>query len=403
MEFNSDEPGVVSFNTLGDLGVGSKDDTTSAPDLTDLGKVLEGQIKTETANPLFDDLEELGGDGQDSPKGEEEEGSEEGKEGGDIFGTEPKPEGEVKLEITSEPEESKFYKSVIKELWGDEFDTIIQEGEDGEEVEVKLEEIEMTAEVFKDIYASQLEAMKEKLTANKISAEGISDFTKNLIEIDKRGGNITELLQMKQQVLDPLEGLDLDEVDHQKYAVALYYNLQGTRSEKEIDILIKGYEAEGTLEDLARQATEVLKEDVKKRVEQEKQIAIESEAKRKELMKSYKKDLRVNLDRFELKDPIKSKIVDLATKVNQNGKFDIDLKYGEIRRDPERMAELALYLLDREEFIKQVSNKEVQKSKLDAGKKLRMIKRSPGEAEIAGNPSNKPRKDNVVLFDDLIK
>jgi hypothetical protein len=400
MEFNSDEPGVVSFNTLGDLGVGSKEGTTSAPDLTDLGKVLEDQVRTETANPLFDDLGELKEEDVDKPKGDEDEGSE---EDGDIFGTGTKQEGESKLEITSEPETSKFYKSVIKELWGDEFDTIIQEGEDGEEVEVKLDEIEMTAEVFKDIYASQLEAMKEKLTANKISADGISDFTKNLIEIDKRGGNITELLQMKQQVLDPLEGLDLDEVDHQKYAVALYYNLQGTRSEKEIDILIKGYEAEGTLEDLARQATEVLKEDVKKRVEQEKQIAIESEAKRKELMKSYKKDLRENLDRFELKDPIKSKIVDLATKVNQNGKFDIDLKYGEIRRDPERMAELALYLLDREEFIKQVSNKEVQKSKLDAGKKLRMIKRSPGEADIAGNPSNKPRKDNVVLFDDLIK
>lgn len=391
MEFNSDEPGVVSFSQLSDLG--QEQESVVGINTENLTEEVEKEERRATDNPLFEGLTDLSGD---APKaGENEEGEQE-----DILEQKPKSEGEKPFSVANETSDT--YKKLITSLWGDAFDTIVQENEDGEEVEVPLEELEVTPEMFKEIYDAQVEAMKESLTANKISTEGISDFTKNLIEIDKRGGNVTELLQIKQSVLDPIESLDLDNSDHQKYAVALYYQMQGTKSEKEIEILVSHYEEEGTLEDLARQAVGTLKEDVQKRVEQEKQIAIEAEQKRKELLKSYKKDFRGHLDKFELKDTIKNKIVDLATKVNDKNQFELDLKYGEYRRDPEKAARLALFLLDEEEFIKQVTNKEVQKTKLDSAKKLRIVRKSPSDVDYsAGN--QKPKKDSVVLFDDLAK
>lgn len=392
MEINEQEPGVMTFDNLSDLNTSDDFEVTKETEKQDVSDVIEKEKKKVT-NPLFDDAEDSEEDTDVSLK--EEESEEEDDEAGDS--------GEKKAPV-NDSETSKFYKGLVKDLWGDSFDTLVKENDEGEEVEVSLDEIELDADTFKQIYQSQLDAVKEKVSQGKIAAEGISEFTKSLIEIDKRGGNVTEMLQMKQQIVDPLDTLDLDDPNGQKDAVYLYYKVQGTKTDKEIDILLKHYEEEGVLEDLARQADSALREDANKRIEQEKEIAIEAEKKRTEMMKSYKKDIRGNLDqKFQLKDTVKAKIVDMATKTDKENKFEIDKLYGEWRRDPERMSELALFLLDPEEFKKQISRDEVKNTKLETSRKLRLTKKSPGDIDFGGSSNKKPNKESVILFDELGK
>jgi len=395
MEIN-DEPGVIDFSNLGDLSTGSEQSTSEQSFKTqDLTEVIERE-RGKAGNALFETDEEK----PEAVVNTKLEDLVEEVSTGDVeIGQEG--EGEDVSKVKGDTG-SNLYKNIIKQLWGDEFETIVRTNEDGEDEEVLLDELDIDEEMFKEIYESQQEALKEKLTKDKISSEGISEFTKKLIEIDKHGGNVSEMLQMKQEVLDPLDSIDLDTPQGQADAVWLYYKIQGTKTDKEIEYLLKGYQEDGALGEVARQADSALREDASKRLEQEKRIAVEASEKRAEGLKSYKKSLRTKIDeKFELSDKVKSKIVDIATKVDNDNKFELDKMYGEYRRDPDKAAELILYMLDRDEFIKQITKEEVKKVQLNTSKKLRLVKRSPGDIDYGKDNSGKPRKNSEVLFDEL--
>jgi len=295
------------------------------------------------------------------------------------------------IDTVAEAQASLIYKNTLKSIWGDEIGSFVQEV-DGEEKEFTLDDIEVDEETFADILKSKIEEIKESATRNKISAEGISEFTQKLIEVEKSGGDIRSLLEMKQTYSDPLEGLDLDNVEDQKEIILLRGTASG-QNERDLKRLIKSYEEEGILDEIAQEAHTTLREAIDNAMNIELDKAKENKERAEAAFKSYKKDLKDKMSQFELKDNIKSKLVDMATKINDKGALDIDERYNEARLDPEKASRLALFLYDEEEFVKQVTKKEVQSKQLETARKLKIIPRAhnivdPGKQAPSGKTIN---------------
>lgn len=304
------------------------------------------------------------------------------------------PEGEAKPEV--EAGTSILYKNTLKNVFGDNLGSLVQEI-DGVEQEIALEDLEMDSELFADILKSKLEEAKEEAIKNKISSEGISDFTKNLIELDKNGGDVRSLLEVKQAYSDPLEGLDLDVVEDQKEILYLRGKAAG-QSDKDISLLIEIYETKGLLESEAIEAEQSLRAAIDNQMQRAIESAKENTKLKEEQFKEYKKGLKESLSKFELKDGAKAKLLDIATKPNQAGKYELDEAYNAWRMTPEKAAELALFLTDKEEYIKQVTKTAIKEKQVEIARKIKIIPRTTGGTV---EPPKSKASDRSVNISDL--
>lgn len=379
---NSGKAEVINLESLLSSTEAPKSaEETAATNEAEARAELDKALKKE--DPIFPDL--LFGE---SKKEEEEEDKEEEDKGKDDSEEESLiPTGKSSEEVNQESEASKLYKKALKETWGaDEISTIVQVI-DGEEVEVNIDDIDLDEETFKLINQAKIDELKEEAVKDKISSEGVSDFTKKLIEIDKNGGDVKELLQIRSNFLDPLEGLDVNSVEDQREIVYLR-NMAAGLDEDSTLRLIKSYEEEGTLADVAEDSYNKLREAIDKKLEDELRISQENKKKAEENFKKYTSDLKEELKKFELKDSAKKKIVDFATTIKDNGKLAIDEVYNEWRMNPQKASMLALFMLDEEEFISQLTSKAVRETQLNAAKKLKIIPKSNSSIEVQKTPSS---------------
>lgn len=277
------------------------------------------------------------------------------------------------IEPIIQSDQTNIYHSTLKTMFGDSITHIIEEDENGNEVEKPISEVNLDENTFKQLVQNELNVIKEEANKDKISLKGISSFARDLVEIDRNGGNISELLKVKETYSDPLLDLDLTEETDQMKAVYLRM-MAGGNDEDTTKRLIDSYKSEGILESKALQAKAELDGAVKQQVEQAKIQANEQAKATEALFKSYKKEIKTSLDRYELNDNVKTKIVTSATKRNDDGRFEMDRLYKEIRENPESAADLALFMLDKEEYDRQVTNKKVTETKLTTARKIKIMK-----------------------------
>lgn len=354
-----DEAGVISLASLMTENIGGQTNEAAEAE-KDLKRTLEGKDKPDPFDLGLNEDEE-------TPKGEEEEE--------EVEDTTPPiiPDADAEEEeVFVDTDTSLLYKESLKSLFGD-LESIVQENEKGEEEEVRIEDIVLDTETFNDIVKAKIAEIEEKANQNKISAEGISEFTRSLIEVEKNGGDIKTLLEYKADYLDPLSTLDMETEQGQTDAIYLRLKASG-RTDKEIEYTVKGYKADGILGEMAHTAKEELDTAIKAKVESEKKAAEENAKMLEDQMKTYKKEIKDNLSSFELKDSIKAKLVDYATKKDDKGQYVLDNLYRQHRLDPKKASRLALFLADEEEYIKQVTKKEVTETKLEGARKLKVIK-----------------------------
>jgi len=308
-------------------------------------------------------------------------------------------EGEEETPSQEEPEPNNFYKDTVKELFGED-QMFIQEDEDGNEVEVSIDDLDVDASTFKQLIENKIDSEKEKALEGKISSEGISDITKDLIEIDRNGGSIRDLLEYKDAYTDPLDSIDLTSEQGQIAAIELY--LRGRQEpEDEISLRIDAYKKNGLLEEKAKQFDSSIRESVKALTEKRKEEALEQKKQREELFKKYRKDLGEQIkSKFDMKESVRKRLVDNATKKEEDGEYRIDKLYKQARSNPEDMALLSLFFEDREEFFRQTTSKDLNKRRLQDQKAIRIGAKSNNKFE--GSKKGKdPKKSNVISFEEL--
>jgi len=386
---NEEKAGLISLESLTGKEIGEANDVQKEQTEKELESKLSGK-QTDSFFPGLDSFEDEAEEKEevvDQSENEEESDSE----------VESEPEVEEKEVKVAKNESSENYKNLLKGMWGDSIGTIVQEI-DGEEVEVSIDEMDIDEEMFQTIIQSKIEFEKENAGKNKISTEGISDFAKSLIEIDRNGGDISELLEMKKAYSDPLDNLDISTPDGQKQAIYLRKKAADpNQDDDEIILLIDAYEKKGILEEKAEVAERELRDAFEMQVEVRRRAAIDAQEARKKMLEDYRKDLKGQVsNQFTLNDTVIKKLVNIATKSDDEGKFELDSRYSEYRRDPQKAARLALFLLDEEEYIKQVSSKEVKNEKLKSAKLKLRTKTSSG-AEIGSNKKGSP--DDLISMD----
>lgn len=311
-----------------------------------------------------------------------------------ILNTETTEETEENVEVV-ESEDSKRFKALLKKTFGDL--GVIEQEVDGEVVEFNLDDIEMDEETFESIISQKIEQEREQAQAGKISVEGISDITKAMIEVDQKGGDLANLLNVKQNFYDPISSIDMSTDEGKMQMVALRLSAKGL-SQEDISIQLEGIKAKGVLDESADRAEEELKTLINQALDNEKAKAAEQAKAVEEERKAYKSNLKQSLSSFELKDSVKNKIVDLATKVDNKGRYEIDNLYGSAMQDPEKAAKLTLFLLDEKEFIEQVTSKKVIQEKLSTLGRLRLIPKK-GSQQLEKN--NKHQEKGLIPLENL--
>lgn len=329
-----------------------------------------------------------------------EEENEATEEKTDVEETKKEPE---KKEEETKKEENKTsdifdFKQVINSLVENKifegFDTI-----ETEEGEISFDDFEVDENTFVDIIKSKLDEIKETAASN--TTKGLSDFTKHLLEIEKNGGNVSQALETYQNYQNPLESFDLsDEIDQQKVIFMKYHQVMGMEKDVVMD-LIEGFLNKGKLEDEAIKADTEIRNAVSKQLDAINEQAKKDKEKKKENLKVYRDKLRENLNSFDINDNYKRKILDLATKEDDNGNFQLDSVYYEIRNNPEKAASLILFLTDPEEYNKQITNKEVRNTQLDTFKKLKLVKRGSDNIKIQSKDKKPVNNKDLIDIEEI--
>lgn len=385
-EEDDNKAGIITFESLAN-GLGDvwstktetkvEDNGIELIDLDDKESSLNLEDKTETAEE--DDSKGEGGEGVDTLREKQEAPK----------GDDPK--------IT--PSSQSVFHNLLKKLG---IESVVQEDESGAEVEVSIDNLDnLDEELYTEIVQSYLAKEKEEVSKDKISVDGVSDILKTAINIEKRGGKVSEILQQQQRYIDPLDNLDITTVDGQKQAISLYMTAMGKEPD-DIRARLMLYEKEGVLEEKAEESDSGLRKAVADYAKKQEEALIEKEKEAKEYFKQYKKDFKSALDEsFELNDNIKNKLSDFVTKQGDNKRIPFDDKLMEIRRtNPKMIAEIALFIQDREEFVKQITRKAVNETKVKTLIKIGSARGTKeGKIEGAQGGSRPSGNDFVPLGD----
>lgn len=239
---------------------------------------------------------------------------------------------------------------------------VVFSGENGEEITIN--DLDFSKEdSLCDILSTVLESQKEDIVKDKIDVTSVSDITKKLIQADKAGANIVDILKQYDTNVAPIEKLDIENKADQIKIVRHYVDLLGLPKD-EADEFFKGIINKG--EEYVEAKAIKYKADLDKRmddiIQQRTKEAAEKKAKDAEDFRRYKKDLKSSIQaKYQLNDTMVSKALDFALKPSESnpGITKAFNRVREMMMNPEEAPDLIMFLMNPGEFIKQKSNQAV--------------------------------------------
>lgn len=277
---------------------------------------------------------------------------------------------------------------------------VVFSGENGEEITIN--DLDFSKEdSLCDILSTVLESQKEDIVKDKIDVTSVSDITKKLIQADKAGANIVDILKQYDTNVAPIEKLDIENKADQIKIVRHYVDLLGLPKD-EADEFFKGIISKG--EEYVEAKAIKYKADLDKRmddiIQQRTKEAAEKKAKDAEDFRRYKKDLKSSIqEKYQLNDTMVSKALDFALKPSESnpGITKAFNRVREMMMNPEEAPDLIMFLMNPGEFIKQKSNRAV----VDEKKKIyKLISHTNKDKRVAPVDD---RGDQVqgVKFDEI--
>ena len=340
----------------------------------------------EQTNVNFDDLlKNMNFDNSDQPKEEleidlslsnEEEEEETPKE------EKPKEE-EPKAEETPKEEEIVFseetnYDVLIKELvelgeWDSDFVITDDEGND-----VSITDLKGTdKETFQAIKDAIKETKDKEFKSKYVSVDGLTETQKSLINIIKSGDleKAEELFKNPAQLQEPFQGYDSSNDTHNINVLAYHYRQQGF-SDKKIQSLIKVAQEDLTLDTEAQAVVEDYRNGYKNHLSSIEKEAEEAKKQEEESRKVYRKDLTTQYKEEGFPEPLVKKLVDATTKPDQDGELPVDKVYEQLMKDPKEAKEVALFLLNRQEYLNRVKAPVKKEADVNFLKKLNIARKT---------------------------
>lgn len=273
-------------------------------------------------------------------------------------------------------------------------------GENGEEITIN--DLDFSKEdSLCDILSTVLESQKEDIVKDKIDVTSVSDITKKLIQADKAGANIVDILKQYDTNVAPIEKLDIENKADQIKIVRHYVDLLGLPKD-EADEFFKGIINKG--EEYVEAKAIKYKAELDKRmddiIQQRTKEAAEKKAKDAEDFRRYKKDLKSSIQaKYQLNDTMVSKALDFALKPSESnpGITKAFNRVREMMMNPEEAPDLIMFLMNPGEFIKQKSNQAV----VDEKKKIYKLISHTNKDKRVAPVDDKGDQVQGVKFDEI--
>lgn len=273
-------------------------------------------------------------------------------------------------------------------------------GENGEEITIN--DLDFSKEdSLCDILSTVLESQKEDIVKDKIDVTSVSDITKKLIQADKAGANIVDILKQYDMNVAPIEKLDIENKADQIKIVRHYVDLLGLPKD-EADEFFKGIINKG--EEYVEAKAIKYKAELDKRmddiIQQRTKEAAEKKAKDAEDFRRYKKDLKSSIQaKYQLNDTMVSKALDFALKPSESnpGITKAFNRVREMMMNPEEAPDLIMFLMNPGEFIKQKSNQAV----VDEKKKIYKLISHTNKDKRVAPVDDKGDQVQGVKFDEI--
>lgn len=277
---------------------------------------------------------------------------------------------------------------------------VVFSGENGEEITIN--DLDFSKEdSLCDILSTVLESQKEDIVKDKIDVTSVSDITKKLIQADKAGANIVDILKQYDTNVAPIEKLDIENKADQINIVRHYVDLLGLPKD-EADEFFKGIINKG--EEYVEAKAIKYKAELDKRmddiIQQRTKEAAEKKAKDAEDFRRYKKDLKSSIQaKYQLNDTMVSKALDFALKPSESnpGITKAFNRVREMMMNPEEAPDLIMFLMNPGEFIKQKSNQAV----VDEKKKIYKLISHTNKDKRVAPVDDKGDQVQGVKFDEI--
>lgn len=277
---------------------------------------------------------------------------------------------------------------------------VVFSGENGEEITIN--DLDFSKEdSLCDILSTVLESQKEDIVKDKIDVTSVSDITKKLIQADKAGANIVDILKQYDTNVAPIEKLDIENKSDQIKIVRHYVDLLGLPKD-EADEFFKGIINKG--EEYVEAKAIKYKDELDKRmddiIQQRTKEAAEKKAKDAEDFRRYKKDLKSSIQaKYQLNDTMVSKALDFALKPSESnpGITKAFNRVREMMMNPEEAPDLIMFLMNPGEFIKQKSNQAV----VDEKKKIYKLISHTNKDKRVAPVDDKGDQVQGVKFDEI--
>lgn len=277
---------------------------------------------------------------------------------------------------------------------------VVFSGENGEEITIN--DLDFSKEdSLCDILSTVLESQKEDIVKDKIDVTSVSDITKKLIQADKAGANIVDILKQYDTNVAPIEKLDIENKADQIKIVRHYVDLLGLPKD-EADEFFKGIinKGEEYVEAKAIKYKAELDKKMDDIIQQRTKEAAEKKAKDAEDFRRYKKDLKSSIQaKYQLNDTMVSKALDFALKPSESnpGITKAFNRVREMMMNPEEAPDLIMFLMNPGEFIKQKSNQAV----VDEKKKIYKLISHTNKDKRVAPVDNKGDQVQGVKFDEI--
>lgn len=277
---------------------------------------------------------------------------------------------------------------------------VVFSGENGEEITIN--DLDFSKEdSLCDILSTVLESQKEDIVKDKIDVTSVSDITKKLIQADKAGANIVDILKQYDTNVAPIEKLDIENKADQIKIVRHYVDLLGLPKD-EADEFFKGIINKG--EEYVEAKAIKYKAELDKRmddiIQQRTKEAADKKAKDAEDFRRYKKDLKSSIQaKYQLNDTMVSKALDFALKPSESnpGITKAFNRVREMMMNPEEAPDLIMFLMNSGEFIKQKSNQAV----VDEKKKIYKLISHTNKDKRVAPVDDKGDQVQGVKFDEI--
>lgn len=313
----------------------------------------------------------LSNDGDDEDKSKDGDPNPDDDVNKDKKKDEPK---EPETKITLDNSDNTYLDIVKERLDSGEWDDLVIEDEEGNEV--KLSEL-------KDIDKDTFKALEKEIKTQKdtefkekyVSVDGLDEVKKRLINIVKEGDLdlAKALFQNPAALQEPFQGYDNDNDDHNEDVLDWYYQKALGHSPKEAAALVRASKEDLTLDVKAQKIVEYQRNQFYTNLKNREEQLIAEKAREHETIKEYRKNLASELKQEGLSENLTRKFVDVATKTDKTGNYEIDTIYDEWMSDPKKAKELIYFMLDKDNYLKKVTANVKKDVQLDNLKRIKIV------------------------------